>query len=393
MGSSCSNCTSLVPESSDAIEGQDWGPSSGEYEKFSSEFHESIAQDRIPGNGSIELIENCNFRCIHCYQGMKKHKEILSAETWFRILDEITDMGTLWLLLTGGEPTLHPEFERIYEYAIKKGLLINLFTNAALLKTSHFDLLKKYPPFALEVTLYGFSEETYQETTGTKGSFAKVVENCHRMVEIGLPLKLKTIVMKPVLKDFWKMKSFAEDILGVPFKFDTRIDPSIYGDDYPDIRLSAEETIALEEANIPKELLKKDYEDISEFRKNASEKTNNTSMLYTCGAGKSSYYIDYQGWIHTCSIGRLWKEKFDLNEYSFKDIWINKLPKITYRKIKTEDSICKQCEYLTYCDACPATAHLATGQHEGRPQYICQITMARKKHLFESQEKEELICR
>ena len=45
----------------------------------------------------------------------------------------MVDQGCLWLLLTGGEPFLRPDFLDIYTYAIRKGLLLTLFTNSTTL--------------------------------------------------------------------------------------------------------------------------------------------------------------------------------------------------------------------------------------------------------------------
>ena len=37
--------------------------------------------------------------------------------------------GCLWLLITGGEPLIRPDFLDVYTHAKRKGLIITLFTN------------------------------------------------------------------------------------------------------------------------------------------------------------------------------------------------------------------------------------------------------------------------
>jgi len=72
------------------------------------EVHQRIAAKRVPISGSIEVTQRCNHKCIHCYNNLAagdagaKDKE-LSIEEHFRILDDITEAGCLWLLFTGGE--------------------------------------------------------------------------------------------------------------------------------------------------------------------------------------------------------------------------------------------------------------------------------------------------
>ncbi len=383
MGS-CSSCGTA--QGSGAIESMP-GPDSQRYYDFNRNLKASVSARRVPTSGTIELIENCNFRCVHCYQGMQKHKEVLSAARWKGILDEVCEAGTLWLLITGGDPLLHPEFEEIYEVAIRKGLLVNLFTNGSLVREQHIELFKRFPPFNIEITLYGMDEETYRGVTGTKGSHAKVMEVCRRLVAAKLPLRLKTMAMKQTAPQIAAMKRFVEQELGVPFKFDTKIDPGIYGDDFSHVRIDPSEQVELEERvlGVAREALAQEYRGLWDDRAKLFVKNNLKDYLYYCEAGKASYYIDYRGWVHTCSIGRLWDEALDLSRHSFREIWDVKLPAVVNAKRRNQNAICHDCEYRSSCDVCPATAKLATGDREGRPLYICQVTMQRKLKYLEEQ--------
>ena len=86
-------------------------------------------QNRVPITGSVELDLRCNLRCLHCYRDGEWPAGILDTEEMKDVLDQIADAGTLWLLLTGGEIFLRPDFFEIYEHAMKKGFLLNLFTD------------------------------------------------------------------------------------------------------------------------------------------------------------------------------------------------------------------------------------------------------------------------
>lgn len=315
---------------------------------------------------------------------MNKARKTLSAEQWGEILDQLSEAGTLWLLITGGEPLLHPEFEKIYTDAVKKGFIINLFTNAALIKDKYIERFKKYPPFSIEVTLYGNNEQTYQTVTQTKNSYAKVIANCKRLLQEGLPLKLKTVAIKQTIHEVEDIKKFAEEEMGVDFKFDTKIDPTIYGESMDHVRADLAEITALEERVAGREAIALDLQAFKEWSKSTQKSAGTDGSLYTCGAGKNSYYIDYKGWLHTCSTGRLEEEAFDLTQSSFKEIWYKQIPGIIYQSARDKNEVCRTCEYRTMCDACPATAKLATGSKFGRPMYVCQQTMARKERFLDS---------
>src|SRR4030042_1207561 len=104
------------------------------YEDFSTKIHSVNSRKRIPLDVSLELTYRCNNRCVHCYCNLpsnntKALEEELTTEEIKKILNELSSMGSLWLLITGGEPILRNDFAEIYLYAKKKGFLITLFTN------------------------------------------------------------------------------------------------------------------------------------------------------------------------------------------------------------------------------------------------------------------------
>lgn len=385
--SSCSSCSSSRPEPapSPAIEGWSGRPT-GAYREFSDKIYATVGANRIPLNATIELTENCNFRCVHCYQGKNKARAMLSGDQWCNLLDQFVAAGSFWLLITGGEPLLHPEFERIYRHAISLGLITTVFTNGRLVKEEHIKLWQELPPFAVEITLYGKDEETYAAVTGTKNSFSKVIENAKKIRAAGIPLKMKSVAFHPLYGQMKELKRIAEEEIGAPFRFDTKIDPGIYGDSFDEIRPTAEESVRLEREIVEGEAVKLDLGTLLASNRKKLEETEKLNMLYHCGAGRNAFYVDYQGWVHTCSSGRLFEEKIDLTEISFREAWELRLPAIVFQEAKNRDPVCKTCEYRPMCSACPATAKLATGSKEGRPTYICQHTMARKMMLFQEGE-------
>jgi MoaA/NifB/PqqE/SkfB family radical SAM enzyme len=145
------------------------------YGQFSQRLHDKVAGRRIPLVGSLELTFRCNLRCVHCYvahghQGIPGRKELTAGEIR-AILEAVVDEGCFWLLLTGGEPLLRPDFLDIYTDAKRKGLIVTLFTNGTLLSPQIADSLAEWRPFVVEVTLYGRTQETYErmmELIGTR---------------------------------------------------------------------------------------------------------------------------------------------------------------------------------------------------------------------------------
>lgn len=76
-------------------------------ETDTARYFAKASASRVPLAASFELTRRCNFQCVHCYLGDQKsillhrHRE-LDTNAVFRLLDDMVEVGTLFLLLTGG---------------------------------------------------------------------------------------------------------------------------------------------------------------------------------------------------------------------------------------------------------------------------------------------------
>ncbi|MCK4822467.1 radical SAM protein, partial [bacterium] len=223
------------------------------YGEFSKELHKKAADKRIPISGSFELTFRCNLRCQHCYaahghQGIPGKHE-LSYEEIQRILDEIVDAGCLWFLITGGEPLMRRDFLDIYKSAKGKGLYVTLFTNGTMLTPRSADYLAEWRPFAIEISLYGRTQATYERVTGIPGSFSRCMRGIELLLERGLPLKLSTMLMTLNKHELVEMQAYAKS-LDVEFRFDPIVDPGLENSLAPlPLRLSPEEVVQIERSD------------------------------------------------------------------------------------------------------------------------------------------------
>src|SRR5882724_6768333 len=222
------------------------------YGEFSRSIHEHYSGRRSPLNVSIEITRRCPLECLHCYNNLamadqEARSRELSREEHFRLLDDLVDLGCFWLLYTGGEIFGRKDFLEIYTYAKQKGFLITLFTNGNLVTERIAHYLQEFPPFAIEITLYGRTKETYEALTQMPGSYDRCIRGIRLLLDRGLPLKLKTVGTKINRHEIASMKEFAEQELGVEFKFDSMINPRIDCSQAPlNVRLSPEDVVALD---------------------------------------------------------------------------------------------------------------------------------------------------
>lgn len=79
----------------------------------------------------LEITRRCNLRCPHCFVegGVARNLE-LSTERIYRLLDEWAEMGVFSVVITGGEPSVHPDFLAIVRRAHELGFVVGIATNA-----------------------------------------------------------------------------------------------------------------------------------------------------------------------------------------------------------------------------------------------------------------------
>jgi radical SAM protein with 4Fe4S-binding SPASM domain len=351
------------------------------YSDFSLNFQRRVSGERIPTSGTIEVTRRCPLSCVHCYNNLpvgdqEAFRNELTYDEHCRILDEITDAGCFWLLFTGGEIFVRKDFLDIYTYAKRKGLLITLFTNGGLITPEIADYLAEWRPFAIELSLYGRTRETYERVTGVPGSYDRCMRGIRLSIERGLPLKLKTMAITINKHELWEMKRFVEKELGLEFRFDPMINPCIdCSQKALSVRLTPQEVVELD---------LKDPKRVTEWKK-FTERFNgpvytpgHSDELFHCSAGFNTFAIDPYGMLNACILSNT--DSYDLRKGSFKEGWGNSLFHLRQQKI-TRQTKCVHCEIKSMCGMCPANAELENRDPEEPVDFMCQVAHLRAKAL------------
>ena len=346
------------------------------YGAFSADLHQRQAGERVPLQVSIEVTRRCPLECLHCYNNlpmgdMDARQRELTKEEHFKMLDELVEMGCFWLLYTGGEIFARKDFLEIYTYAKKKGFLITLFTNGTIINEQIADYLAEWPPFAIEITLYGRTRETYEALTAIPGSYDRCLRGIELLRSRKLPLKLKTVATSINKHEVLAMREFAEE-LGVEFKMDGQINPRIDCSQSPlAVRLTPEEVVALDMSS-PK--------GVAAYRKLAKRDLENPATLsqidtmYFCGGGMNSFAINANGEVGICVISQ--QETYDIRSAGVKAIWEQSLLQLRNRK-RTRVTKCVECRIQSLCGMCPANGELENGDRESPVAFLCNVAHLR----------------
>ncbi len=111
----------------------------------------------------------CNLRCSFC--DLWEGKEDIPLDKAIRLLDEARAIGTRTVVLTGGEPLLHPDLFAIARAAKDRGMGVNITTNGTLVERHH-DALVAAGVDSLSLSIDGLPE-THDRLRGQVGSHGR----------------------------------------------------------------------------------------------------------------------------------------------------------------------------------------------------------------------------
>ncbi len=117
-----------------------------------------------------EITRSCNLRCRHCLvDGGNGSHSTLNLN---RTIDSLVELNTKEVLITGGEPLLHPEIFRISSLLSKAGLRVGICTNGTLIDREAASCLKDSGIGYIILSLDGSTSETHELIRRGQPSFA-----------------------------------------------------------------------------------------------------------------------------------------------------------------------------------------------------------------------------
>lgn len=348
---------------------------------------EKAFQNKIPLNGSIELLPMCNMSCDMCYVHMDKDEVdqkggLKTSDEWLNLGRQMKDAGVLYLLLTGGEPLLYKDFKNVYEGLRKLGMIITLNTNGTLIDENWANYFAEYKPRRINITLYGPDENTYDRLCHYKNGFSKTMKAIRLLRERDIDLKLNISVAKYNRDDIGNLLDIADEF-GLPVSVDTYMLPTIRERKMPydrQSRLTPEEAAKVRMHFLKRELGKSRFDnyraDMMHLVENPVPTKTDSGM--TCYAGSCSFAINWQGHLRPCVI--LSESSIDVTKTGFLPAWEQL---VTFCQTIRTSSRCSSCAYRPICRTCPAAAMAETGAFDGVSDYICRYAKESYRLLCE----------
>jgi radical SAM protein with 4Fe4S-binding SPASM domain len=319
------------------------------------------------------MSHRCQLRCVHCYLGEERYIPPVPAGElptafWLDVVDQITAAGCLNLLMSGGEVFLRRDFAEVYEYAVRQGLLVTVFTNGNMIDDRAVALFTAWQPLLVEVSLYGATAEVYDRVTKVPGSYARCMRGIDQLLAGGVHVGLKTVILRDNHFEVARMREMAQE-RGVEFRVDPAIAATFSGDLSPlEQRISAREAVAIEMQD--ETMLDKAAELWESKRGLKSEE-----RLFQCLAGVTSFHVDPRGTLLPCLMVQDGRNGYDLKAGNFSEGW--KTLAAFHEQGITEGYGCHDCDNRFLCGSCPAQSALETGSAHKKSDYYCELGEAR----------------
>ncbi len=296
------------------------------------------------------LSENCNLKCLHCYQESHKpiqlkYEELVDIYNQFKeLLKKLKMKGHI--NITGGEPLCNPHLFKILDL-IKKDqdfITFSILTNGTLITEEIAKKIKSYNPYYVQVSLEG-GKKTNDYIRG-KGTYNKIAKGIVNLRNQDIFTSISFTATKLNYKEFPKVVKYAR-------KYDVN---NVWSDRYIPLGDSEDKDLALnykqtreylsimsKERNKLKKI-KNNNTTISMYRALQFQMTND--FAYGCTAGDSLLTVMENGDLVPCRrmpivVGNLFEKKmYDL--YKNNEV----LKKLREYQIPDE---CKNCEDSESC--------------------------------------------
>ncbi len=361
-----------------------------EYVRYVKQLTKPIAS-RL-GHLDIELTERCNNDCIHCCinrpaNDADARAREMTTEQVKDILQQAADLGCLQVRFTGGEPLLRPDLPELYLYARRLGMKVLLFTNARLITPYLADLFTSIPPLvAIEITVYGMRQESYEAVTRVPGSFAQFWRGVNLLLEHDVPFVVKSALLPQNKHEIDEFEAWTKKIpwmterprYSMFFDLRNRRDDANKNRLIESVRLSPQDGLAVlarDEARYRKEMA----EFASKFMGPPGD------QLFGCGAGRG-LCVDAVGRAQPCMGMRAPELTVNVVGAFHETPLQNALDQFSHlRPLRATNPDylrrCAVCFLKGLCEQCPAKSWAEHGTLDTPVEYLCEVGHAQARYL------------
>ncbi|MBS6262583.1 MAG: radical SAM protein [Clostridium sp.] len=304
---------------------------------------------------------NCNAQCQHCSINAdfneKYNRRDMSTEEIYKVIDELKEMGVLFVGLTGGEAITREDIYKIIDYCVACDMFVALATNGIAITDSVVKELKKHKLGNLFVSLDHYEESIHNKIRGNDRAYMAALNCIDICQKNDLPI---TVGITPMKDNFCDIGENIEFIVGLGVKVINisnfvptgrgTISLDLQPDEWKNVYLQIREKMKkyngtvrfqIHDVKVPLLMPELEVQTLGEYK--------------GCLAGYTHCYILPNGDVNPCvmlpiMLGNLKKESLKniIERYQRERDILNK------EKLKGH---CKDCRFKYLCGGCRANAY------------------------------------
>ncbi len=324
-----------------------------------------------------EVTRNCNLNCIHCRAAATQgpHEGELETQACFTLLDQVKEVGSPVVILTGGEPLLRPDIFEIARYGTEKGLRMVMAPNGTLITGANAKEMVAAGIQRISISLDGATAASHDRFRQVEGAFDGALQGMQFAKDAGLDFQINTTITQQNFEELPKIQDLAVKLGAVAHHIFLLV-PTGRGKYIVDQEISAqqyEQTLNWfyeQKDRVPLQLkatCAPHYYRILRERahqegKSVTFKSHGLDAVTRgCLGGTSFCFVSNTGVVQPCGF-------LDINcgnviETLFSRIWKESEVFLALRDFDKLGGKCGKCEYRKVCGGCRARAYEATGDY------------------------------
>jgi len=159
----------------------------------------------------LEITNNCNLRCIHCYNNSGPKVKTECSINFYNIVEQVKQLGCKKIQFTGGEPLIEKDLLLgLMDYVNKRQFEYKeIYSNLNLLDQDIIDSIVKND-FHIATSIYGHNESVHDAITTVPGSFNKTINSVKKLKEMSVDIRVGIVLVDTNYKYRKKIVSFVK---------------------------------------------------------------------------------------------------------------------------------------------------------------------------------------
>lgn len=323
------------------------------------------------------IANTCDLKCIHCskFNNFDSDNAFISPDNFYIIIDLLKKWKVRSIFLSGGEPTLHPNFIEFVKYIKQNGFQLGILTNGQLSFYKKIVYLSKVLDENDYVQISVDNVESNYNKIRINGNFELLKQSIVKSLKYNINIKTNTVIQYLNINDLKSIYMYLTN-LGVK---DIRFVPMFYVENCNMHYLSELEVLKkfcdillLDSGNylingMPISVF---YPFVSWYNSNFEDNIEIGNFL--CPALVSSAEINFKGDVYPCSY-------LDIDEYhygnifkdSIKKMWEKSQKRRLFLEMENESLFCKKCKIVSKCKGGCKASSIVTKGKIGFGDYFC----------------------